>query len=244
MGITYGALPAVPKDIVGRTALLNLLRSNLEMFSVCVDRCYDRDTRIATGSFQVGCPPAPALAAVCMHILTTWHQCAPQQAWLLWVVGCSRWQKSVSGEISRFCAVQVVSEVYSLHSVQVEPHVVLSLVLYKMVDASVDVREDALHMLQVLSMREWQTSDLASAAAGGHGNGFASRHHGQQPTPEEAMELEAEGKSGSVLVLGALQDSYQQFQYELAVSLARYVPECRVLSPAPPSHTVCDGARH
>jgi len=55
LGISYGAVPAVPKDAVGRTALLHLLRSNLEMFSVCVDRCYDRDTRIATGSFQVRC---------------------------------------------------------------------------------------------------------------------------------------------------------------------------------------------
>lgn len=55
LGISYGAVPAVPKDAVGRTALLHLLRSNLEMFSVYVDRCYDRDTRIATGSFQVRC---------------------------------------------------------------------------------------------------------------------------------------------------------------------------------------------
>jgi hypothetical protein len=53
LGIAYGAVPAVPKDAVGRTALLNLLRSNLEMFSVCVDRCYDRDPRVATASFQV-----------------------------------------------------------------------------------------------------------------------------------------------------------------------------------------------
>lgn len=53
LGIAYGAVPAVPKDAVGRTALLNLLRSNLEMFSVYVDRCYDRDARIATASFQV-----------------------------------------------------------------------------------------------------------------------------------------------------------------------------------------------
>lgn len=53
LGISYGAVPAVPKETVGRTALLNLLRSNLEMFSVCVDRCYDRDNRIATASFQV-----------------------------------------------------------------------------------------------------------------------------------------------------------------------------------------------
>lgn len=53
LGISQGMVPAVPKDVVGRSALFNLLRSNLEMFSVCVDRCYDRDPHIATGSFQV-----------------------------------------------------------------------------------------------------------------------------------------------------------------------------------------------
>lgn len=53
LGISSGAVPAVPKDAVGRAALLNLLRSNLEMFSVYVDRCYDRDACIATASFQV-----------------------------------------------------------------------------------------------------------------------------------------------------------------------------------------------
>lgn len=69
---------------------------------------------------------------------------------------------------------------------------------------------------QVLSMREWQTSatDLASAAAGARG---AAGQHGAG----QDAGLDADGGSGSVLVLGALQDSYQQFQYELAVSLAR-----------------------
>jgi hypothetical protein len=43
----------VPKDAVGRSALFQLLRSNLDMFPVCVDRCYYRDMRIATASFQV-----------------------------------------------------------------------------------------------------------------------------------------------------------------------------------------------
>jgi hypothetical protein len=53
LGISAGRVPAVPKDAVGRSALFQLLRSNLDMFSVCVDRCYYRDTRIATASFQV-----------------------------------------------------------------------------------------------------------------------------------------------------------------------------------------------
>lgn len=112
------------------------------------------------------------------------------------------------------CALaQVVSEVYSLHQVKVEPHVVLSLVLYKMVDGNLEVREDSMHMLQVLSMREWQTSASELASVGGH-----ARAAGQRDTAEDAA---AEGDSGSVLVLGALQDSYQQYQYELAVALAR-----------------------
>lgn len=53
LGVSAGRIPCVPKDSVGRTALFNLLCSNLDMFSVCVDRCYDRDSKVATGSFQV-----------------------------------------------------------------------------------------------------------------------------------------------------------------------------------------------
>jgi hypothetical protein len=123
--------------------------------------------------------------------------------------------------------VQVVSEVYALHPVKVEPHVVLSLVLYKMVDSSPEVREDALHMLHVLSTREWQASaaDMAAAAAAagieGAGGWRAAQAQQQQQQRDEMFALEAEGGSGTVVVLGALQDSYQQFQYQLAVKLAR-----------------------
>lgn len=53
LGISAGRIPAVPKDAVGRSALFQLLRSNLDMFPVCVDRCYYRDPRIAAASFQV-----------------------------------------------------------------------------------------------------------------------------------------------------------------------------------------------
>jgi hypothetical protein len=120
-----------------------------------------------------------------------------------------------------------VSEVYALHPVKVEPHVVLSLVLYKMVDSSPEVREDALHMLHVLSTREWQASaaDMAAAAAAGIGGAggwrAAQAQQQQQQQQDEMFALEAEGGSGTVVVLGALQDSYQQFQYQLAVKLAR-----------------------
>jgi len=47
-----GLAPGVPRDSIGRTALFKLLSSNLDMFGVCVDRCYHSDARIATGTFQ------------------------------------------------------------------------------------------------------------------------------------------------------------------------------------------------
>lgn len=111
---------------------------------------------------------------------------------------------------------------YALTLVKVEAHVVLSLVLYKMVDSNQEVREDALHMLHVLSTREWQASaaDLAAVAAGA-GVAWNSPAQQQQQQEAEAFALEAEGGSGTVVVLGALQDSYQQFQYQLAAKLAR-----------------------
>lgn len=104
---------------------------------------------------------------------------------------------------------------YALNPVMVEPHVVLSLVLYKMVDSNPEVREDALHMLHVLSTREWQASAEDLAAAGMSGGWKA------QAQQEEAFVLEAAGGSGTVVVLGALQDSYQQFHFQLASKLAR-----------------------
>lgn len=130
---------------------------------------------------------------------------------------------------------QVVSEVYALHPVQVEPHVILSLVLYKMIDASPEVREDALHMLHVLSTREWQQNqpgaeggvDLSgnteSGGMLGRGWGLRPSSRGKQPGGAEGAEewMEDDGGSGTVVVLGALQDSYQQFQYQLSAKLAR-----------------------
>jgi hypothetical protein len=138
----------------------------------------------------------------------------------------------------------VVSEVYALNPVAVEPHVVLSLVLFKMVDASPEVREDALHMLHTLSMREWQQhggggGGGGAAAGGARGNGLGElhQHHSQQQPQGHldageaadallALEQDAAAGGGAVLVLGALQDSYQQFQYQLAVKLARCVCVC------------------
>lgn len=160
---------------------------------------------------------APQLHRSCNHVMT-----CPISAILPGIVPSSPSLLSPCASHPASCLystlVQVVSEVYALHPVNVEPHVVLSLVLYKMVDGSPEAREDALHMLHVLSLREWQTSanSLAAAAA-------ADASLEQQRQQEEAFALEAEGGSGTVLVLGALQDSYQQFQYQLSVKLARCV---------------------
>ena len=42
------------KRTVAHSALLNLLQSNLDLFDVFVDRCYDGDPRVAKGYFKVG----------------------------------------------------------------------------------------------------------------------------------------------------------------------------------------------
>lgn len=71
----------------------------------------------------------------------------------------------------------------------------LSLILYKVVDPSRQIRDDALQMLETLSMREW-------AEDGAEGSG-----------------------SYRAAVVGNLPDSYQQFQYKLSCKLAKDHPE-------------------
>jgi hypothetical protein len=126
--------------------------------------------------------------------------------------------------------VQVVSEVYALCPVRAEAHVVLSLVLYKMVDPQPDVREDALHMLHILSTREWQSSLVGTAAAAAAASSPSAAAGGTQGEEREKLGLDDDGVAekegdGAVVVLGALQDSYQQFQYQLSAKLARDHPE-------------------
>ena len=60
-------------------------------------------------------------------------------------------------------------EVYSGEAVCCEPHVLLALILYKMVVADADVREDALHMLHVLSTRSLNRQELGMGEAEGRG---------------------------------------------------------------------------
>ncbi|KAF5834594.1 cell morphogenesis central region-domain-containing protein [Dunaliella salina] len=127
---------------------------------------------------------------------------------------------------------QVICEVYATQSsVHIAPHVMLSLILYKMVDEARDVREDSLHMLHVLSQREWgvssgkasgQTASLVSDAEGGVAGTGEEDQPGRGSDDESASESELGGTGGdAVVVLGNLQDSYQQFQYQLSCKLAR-----------------------
>ena len=117
---------------------------------------------------------------------------------------------------------QVVSEVYATRPVPVEPHVVLALALCKLVDPAPEVREDALHALQVLSAREWRGGGGAGGGAGGDA-ALEQLLEGWSEAAGGAGGVGAGGGGGGngVVVLGALQDSYQQFQYQLSAKLAR-----------------------
>ena len=82
-----------------------------------------------------------------------------------------------------------------------------------------DVRDDALHLLDVLSGRIWKDS----------------LKHGKTGGAEAGANLAANDQShGRVaVVIGNLQDSYQQFQYQLSAKLARYhsAPACLTALP-------------
>ncbi|XP_042970437.1 uncharacterized protein LOC122302991 isoform X1 [Carya illinoinensis] len=127
---------------LAKSALKNLLLTNLDLFPACIDQCYYSDPAIADGYFSV-------LAEVYMR------------------------QEIPKCEIQRL----------------------LSLILYKVVDPSRQIRDDALQMLETLSVREW-------AEDGIEGSG-----------------------SYRAAVVGNLPDSYQQFQYKLSCKLAKDHPE-------------------
>ena len=42
------------KPVVAQTALLNLLSTNVDLFSVCVDQCYAAEPMLSRAYFQVG----------------------------------------------------------------------------------------------------------------------------------------------------------------------------------------------
>ncbi|KAK8714865.1 hypothetical protein V6N13_042211 [Hibiscus sabdariffa] len=90
----------------------------------------------------------------------------------------------------------VLAEVYMRQEIpKCEIQRLLSLILYKVVDPSRQIRDDALQMLETLSVREW-------AEDGTEGSG-----------------------SYRAAVVGNLPDSYQQFQYKLSCKLAKDHPE-------------------
>ncbi|KAL5717648.1 hypothetical protein ACHQM5_010628 [Ranunculus cassubicifolius] len=127
---------------LAKTALKNLLQTNLDLFPACIDQCYYSDAAIADGYFSV-------LAEVYMR------------------------QEIPKCEIQRL----------------------LSLILYKVVDPSRQIRDDALQMLETLAVREWA---------------------------EEGIEGPGHYRAA---VVGNLPDSYQQFQYKLSCTLAKDHPE-------------------
>ncbi|KAL8161301.1 hypothetical protein V2J09_012790 [Rumex salicifolius] len=90
----------------------------------------------------------------------------------------------------------VLAEVYMRQDIpKCEVQRLLSLILYKVVDPSRQIRDDALQMLETLSVREW-----AEDKVDGSGSYRAA-------------------------VVGNLPDSYQQFQYKLSCKLAKDRPE-------------------
>ncbi|KAM7268070.1 hypothetical protein ACFE04_010236 [Oxalis oulophora] len=90
----------------------------------------------------------------------------------------------------------VLAEVYMRQEIpKCEIQRLLSLILYKVVDPSRQIRDDALQMLETLSVREWAEDNV-------EGSG-----------------------SYRAAVVGNLPDSYQQFQYKLSCKLAKDHPE-------------------
>lgn len=128
--------------LLAKTALRNLLQTNLDLFPACIDQCYSPEASIADGYFSV------------------------------------------------------LAEVYMRQEIpKCETQRLVSLILYKVVDPSRQIRDDALQMLETLSVREWAEDDTEGA-----GRYRAS-------------------------VVGNLPDSYQQFQYKLSSKLAKDHPE-------------------
>ncbi|XP_065854824.1 uncharacterized protein [Euphorbia lathyris] len=90
----------------------------------------------------------------------------------------------------------VLAEVYMRQEIpKCEVQRLLSLILYKVVDPNRQIRDDALQMLETLSVREWAEDGIESSGSYG------------------------------AAVVGNLPDSYQQFQYKLSCKLAKDHPE-------------------
>eukprot|EP00891_Asterochloris_glomerata_P001080 jgi/Astpho2/1080/fgenesh1_pg.00017_%23_19_t len=153
------------KNSVARTALLNLLHSNLDLFDTCIDQCYTSYQAVSRGYFQV------------------------------------------------------VAEVYAAHDIPAKPQILLSLVLYKIVEPLQEVRDDALHMLDILSKRIWKDTSRQTS------KGMAGVITDSATAVATAITGPADTEGRVAVVIGNLQDSYQQFQYQLSAKLARDHPE-------------------
>lgn len=75
-----------------------------------------------------------------------------------------------------------------------------------------EIRDDALHMLRVLSMRVWREGLVAP--------------RGDADTKAPFLQARQPGKGAAshepvAVVVGNLQDTYQQFQYQVSAKLAR-----------------------
>lgn len=84
-----------------------------------------------------------------------------------------------------------------------------------------EVRDDALHMLGVLSMRVWKEGTIAPRTEGKVAPGGAS------PPPSA---------SNVAVVVGNLQDTYQQFQFQVSAKLARWASFTCLTHPCVSSH--------
>ena len=75
-----------------------------------------------------------------------------------------------------------------------------------------EIRDDALHMLRVLSMRVWREGLVAPRGdTDAKGLSPQNRQPGKGATAHEPV----------AVVVGNLQDTYQQFQYQVSAKLAR-----------------------
>jgi hypothetical protein len=75
-----------------------------------------------------------------------------------------------------------------------------------------EIRDDALHMLRVLSMRVWREGLVAP-------RGDTEVKGGISPRMQQGAK--AGTQEHVAVVVGNLQDTYQQFQYQVSAKLAR-----------------------
>ena len=111
---------------------------------------------------------------------------------------------------------QVLAEVYTSLNTFIKPHVLMCLVFYKIVDPIPDIRSEALHVLGVMSVRLWHTPITESkpprpGKAGVGGGGGALPGSGQPRSRSDRVGI----------VIGNVQDAYQQFQYTLSTKLSK-----------------------